>query len=64
VLDEVILTREAIATLSRAVLDRAVAEHGVVDAGLVALQVCEAGEGPAAVVAAEGLNGPGERLAC
>lgn len=63
-LDEVILTREAIATLSRAVLDGAVAEDGVVDAGLVALQVCEAGEGPAAVVAAEGLSGPGERLAC
>lgn len=57
-LDEVVLSREAIATLSRAVLDRAVAENGVVDAGLVALQVRETGEGLSAVVATEGLSGP------
>lgn len=55
-----ILTWEAIATLSRAVLDRAVAEDGVVDTGLVAFQVCEAGEGLSAVVAAEGLSRPEE----
>lgn len=59
-LDEVVLAREAIATLSRAVLDRAIAEHGVVDTGLVAFQVCEAGEGLSAVVAAEGLGRPEE----
>ena len=61
-LDEVVLAREAIATLPRAVLDGTVAEDGVVDAGLVALQVCEAGEGLAAVVAAEGLSWSGEML--
>lgn len=59
-LDEVVLAREAIATLSRAVLHRAVAEDGVVDAGLVAFQVCEAGEGLSAVVATKGLSGPEE----
>lgn len=59
-LDEVILAREAIATLSRAVLDRAVAEDGVVDAGLVTFQVCEAGEGLSAVITTEGLSGSEE----
>jgi len=44
VLDEVILSREAIATFARAVLNRAVAENRVVDAGLVALQIGEASE--------------------
>lgn len=57
-LDEMVLTREAIAAFSRAVLDRAIAKNGIVDAGLVALQVCEAGEAPAAVVTSEGLKGP------
>ena len=50
-LDKVVLAGKAIVSLTRAVLDRAVAEDGVVDAGLVALQVREAGEGLAAVVA-------------
>lgn len=62
VLDEVVLAREAIATLPRAVLDGAIAEDGIVDAGLVALQVCEAGEGLAAVVAAKGLSWSGGEM--
>jgi hypothetical protein len=60
-----VLAGEAIVPLAGAVLDRAVAEDGIVDARLVALQVCEAGEGLAAVVAAKGLcgsNGEGSRL--
>lgn len=64
-LDEMVLAGEAIVTLAGAVLDRAIAEDGVVDTRLVALQVCEAGEGLAAVVAAKGLcgsRGEGERL--
>lgn len=54
-LDQVVLAREAVVSLAGAVLDGAVAEDGVVDARLVALQVCEAGERLAAVVAAKGL---------
>lgn len=53
VLDKVVLTREAIAALARAVLDGAIAEDWVVNAGLVALQVCAACEGFAAVIAGE-----------
>lgn len=59
-LDKVVLAGKAIVSLARAVLDGAVAEDGVVDAGLVALEVCEAGEGLAAVVAAKGLCGSSE----
>jgi hypothetical protein len=55
VLDEMVLAGEAIITLAGAVLDRAIAEDGVVNARLVALQVCEASEGLAAVIAAKGL---------
>lgn len=64
-LDQMVLAGEAIVALAGAVLDRAIAEDGVVDARLVALQVCEAGEGLAAVVAAKGLcgsSGEGDRL--
>lgn len=50
-----VLARKPIAALPGAVLDRTVAKDGVVHAGLVALQICEAGEGSAAVVTAEGL---------
>lgn len=57
VFHQVILARESIAAFARAVLDRAIAEDGEVYAGLMALQVCEAGEGPAAVIATEGLCG-------
>lgn len=57
VLDQMVLAGEAIAAFAGAVLHRAIAEDGVVDARLVALQVCEAGEGLAAVVAAKGLCG-------
>ena len=64
VLDEVILTREAIAALSRAVIDRAVTEHGVVNARLVALQVREASEGLAAVVASEWLGRSTKKEKC
>ena len=60
-LDKVVLAGKAIVSLARAVLDGAVAEDGVVDAGLVTLQVCEAGEGLAAVVAAKRLCGSSER---
>lgn len=59
-LDKVVLPGKAIVSLARAVLDGAVAEDGVVDASLVALQVCEAGERLAAVVAAKGLCGSSE----
>ena len=59
-LDKVVLAGKAIVSLARAVLDGAVAEDGGMDAGLVALQVCEAGEGLAAVVAAKGLCGSSE----
>jgi hypothetical protein len=62
VLDEVILSGEAIATLARAVLDRAVTENRVVDARLVALQVREASERFTAVVATKGLSG--SRFGC
>jgi len=55
VLHQVILTRESIAAFARAVLDGAIAEDGEVYAGLMALQVCEAGEGPAAAIATKGL---------
>jgi predicted S18 family serine protease len=55
-LDEVILTREAIAALARAVINRTVAEDRVVDAGLMALQVRETSKGFAAVVASEWLG--------
>lgn len=61
VLDQVVLTREAIATLARAVFNGAIAEDGEVHARLVALQVREAGEGLAAAVAAKGLSGFGLR---
>lgn len=57
-LDQVVLTREAIAALARAVLDGAVAEDGVVHAGRVSLQVREACEGLAAGIATKGLCGP------
>lgn len=53
VLDQMVLAREAIAALARAVLDGTIAEDGEMHAGLVALQVCEAGEGAAAVFAGE-----------
>lgn len=53
-----ILARETIATLARAVIHGTVAEDGVVHAGLVTLQICEAGErfAAAAGVAGEGLG--------
>ena len=54
-LDQVVLAGEAIVALAGAVLDGAVSEDGVVDTRLVALEVCEAGEGLAAVVAAKRL---------
>lgn len=54
-LDQVVLTREAIAAFARAVLDGAIAEDGEVHAGLMALQVCEASERLAAIVATKGL---------
>lgn len=57
-LDEMVLAREAIAALARAVLDRAVAEDGIVNRRLVALQVREAGKGLAAVIARKGLSRP------
>ena len=63
-LDEVILSREAIATLARAMLNRAVAENGVVDARLVALQVGEPSERFAAVVASKRLSGPEQTCQC
>lgn len=56
VLDQMVLPREAIAALARAVLDGTIAEDGEMHAGLVALQVCEAGERAAAVVAGEGFS--------
>jgi hypothetical protein len=55
VLDQMVLAGETIVALAGAVLNRAIAEDGVVHAGLVALEVCEAGEGLAAVVTAKGL---------
>lgn len=55
-LDQMILARESITPLAGAVLDGTVPEDGVVHAGLVALQVCEAGEGFATVVAGEGFG--------
>lgn len=56
-LNQVILSRKPIAAFAGTVLDGTVPEDGVVHAGLVALQVCEAGEGFAAVVAGEGFCG-------
>lgn len=58
--DEVILSRESIATLARAVVHGAVTEDRVVDAGLVALEVGATGESSAAVVACERLSRPDE----
>ena len=55
-LDQVVLTRETIAAFARAVRDGAIAEDGEVHAGLMALQVCETGEGLAAAIATKGLR--------
>lgn len=57
VLDQVVLAREAIATLARAMFHGAIAEDGEVHARLMALQVRKASEGLAAVVATKGLSG-------
>lgn len=57
VLDQMVLAREAIATLAGAVVDGTITENGVMHAGLMALQICETGEGLAAVVAGEGFSG-------
>lgn len=54
--DEMVLAREAVAALARAVIHRTVAEDGVVDTGLMTLEICEAGEGLPAVVASERLG--------
>ena len=61
VLDEVILAREAIAPLARAMINGAVAENRVVHAGLVALEVGAAREPFPAVVASERLSRPERR---
>lgn len=56
-LDQVVLAREAIAILARAVLNGAIAEDGEVHTRLVTLQVCKASEGLAAAVATKWLGG-------
>ena len=58
-LDQVILARKSIAAFAGALVDGTVAEDREVNAGLVALQVCEAGKGLVAVVACERLCGSG-----
>lgn len=59
VLDQVILARKTIAAFAGALVDGTVAEDREVNAGLVTLQICEAGKGLVAVVACERLRGSG-----